>query len=531
MKIKFFVGWTSALCLSGMWMPLTAQESNNEVERLRKQLQEATETLDKVTKENREVIEDLRKRLEELEASKVRQGTAPATDTSPEQPSATSTTSEDAKTASSAVEKPSWKPSDPIRIGNSSAFLDLGMVATFAAGASTTEHIEGELNLGGHDPNQRGFTVQGVETSFKGVVDPYFQAFSTINFRIDSEGETSTELEEAYMQSLSLPGNLQLKAGQYFTEFGRHNTLHVHQFNSVDTPLINGRLLGPDGVRNPGARLSWLTPTPFYSELFFSVQDSHGETAAPFRGEEGHHGDDGDEAPFAYREAENDRGVRALDDLLYGPRYVTSFDLTDEQVVLLGGSALFGPNNSGADGAGSTDTQIYGVDLTWKWKSKSHRGGFPFVLWQTEGIWRKYDAGSFDWDEDGNAAVDPGEIADPLTGLPAVMAGEQLDDYGFYTQLLYGFHKGWVAGLRWDYVTSDEADYESRGLTLDGEALGRDPNRATRWRLSPNLTWYPTEFTKFRLQYNYDNRKGIGEDHSVWLQFEFVLGAHAAHTF
>jgi len=45
------------------------------------------------------------------------------------------------------------------------------------------------------------------------------------------------------------------------------------------------------------------------------------------------------------------------------------------------------------------------------------------------------------------------------------------------------------------------------------------------------LTWYPTEFSKFRLQYNYDDRRDFGTDHSVWLQFEFLLGAHAAHKF
>jgi hypothetical protein len=93
-----------------------------------------------------------------------------------------------------------------------------------------------------------------------------------------------------------------------------------------------------------------------------------------------------------------------------------------------------------------------------------------------------------------------------------------------YSQVLWGFRKGWVAGLRGDYVGRlDNAAYE--GL------YGNDPERDARWRLSPNLTWYPTEFSKFRLQYNYDNRKGIGEDHSLWLQFEFLLGSHGAHKF
>ena len=49
--------------------------------------------------------------------------------------------------------------------------------------------------------------------------------------------------------------------------------------------------------------------------------------------------------------------------------------------------------------------------------------------------------------------------------------------------------------------------------------------------MSPNFTWFPTEFSKFRVQYNYDNRRGIGGDHTLLMQFEFLLGAHAAHKF
>ena len=53
----------------------------------------------------------------------------------------------------------SWKPSDPIRIARAGR-MDIGMVATFAAGGSTASDIEGGTQLGGHDPNQRGFTVR-----------------------------------------------------------------------------------------------------------------------------------------------------------------------------------------------------------------------------------------------------------------------------------------------------------------------------------------------------------------------------------
>jgi hypothetical protein len=80
-----------------------------------------------------------------------------------------------------------------------------------------------------------------------------------------------------------------------------------------------------------------------------------------------------------------------------------------------------------------------------------------------------------------------------------------------------------VAAVRGDYVTRRQALYE--------RLFGNDAERAPRWRISPSLTWYPSEYSKIRLQYNYDDRQGLGRDHSIWLQLEFLLGAHAAHKF
>ena len=205
--------------------------------------------------------------------------------------------------------------------------------------------------------------------------------------------------------------------------------------------------------------------------------------------------------------------------MLFVPRYVASFNLSDSQTLVGGASAAFGPNGTGGD------TQIYAVDLFWKWKSPHQHAGFPFVSWTTEAMLRRFTAGAFNWDLNGDGILDAGEMVDPATGLPAVLPRETLTDYGIYSQLLYGFRKGWVVGLRGDYVApTEQAKYE--------DILGStDLDRATRWRISPNLSWYPSEFSKIRLQYNYDDRDEIGVDHSVWLQFEFLLGAHAAHKF
>jgi hypothetical protein len=242
-------------------------------------------------------------------------------------------------------------------------------------------------------------------------------------------------------------------------------------------------------------RVSWLAPTPFYSELLLTMANSQGDTAHSFRSE--HDGE-----PFLGRPA-IERGVKTLGDMLFVPRYAASFDLSDSQTILAGASAGLGPNSSGTD----TDTQIYGVDLFWKWKSPRQSAGFPFVTWQTEAMLRRFEAGAF-----------------PEDGASPALPRETLLDYGLYSQVAWGFRKGWVTALRGDYVFPDaEAQYE--------RILGADPERAQRWRISPNLTWYPSEYSKLRLQYNFDHREAIGDDHSVWMQFEFLLGSHAAHKF
>jgi hypothetical protein len=515
-------GFVSLLCVCVG--SLGAQETND-VDQLRTQLRQLQEQFERVQQEHKTQIDNLSRKLDELTRARV----AEADKKKLEQELAAEMAKDVPKTAPpSAINNAPWSPASPIRLQSGGSFMDIGLVGTFAVGSSTTKDIGGVLELGGHDPNQRGFTVQGVEANFAGTVDPYFRGNANVLFQVDSSGQSQLELEEAWMETISLPANLQVRAGQILTDFGRLNPTHPHSWGFVDTPLVLGRFMGPDGLRNPGARISWLAPTPFYSELVLSVQNSQGETAYSFRNPDL----TGNQLlPYAYRNPENNRGIEHIQDLLFAPRYTASFDLSDSQVLLAGASAAFGPNASGDPGTSDTTSQIYGLDLTWKWKSPNQHGGFPFVSFQTEALLRRYEAGAFNWDLNGNGTADPGELINTQTGLPAVLRAETLTDYGFYSQLLYGFHQGWVAGLRFDYVSSDPGAYEALPLSYNGELVGRDPQRAQRWRLSPNLTWYPSEFSKLRLQYNLDDRLGIGVDQSVWLQFEFLIGAHAAHKF
>jgi len=372
----------------------------------------------------------------------------------------------------------------------SGSYMNLSFVGLTDFGWSTTKDV-GALQVGDHEPHVRGFAIPNAELALDGTVDPYLKAFANIVYKLDAKGETGVELEEMFFLTTSLPHNLQVKGGQFFAEFGRQNAQHPHSWAFADQPLALNRMFGPEGLRSQGLRISWLLPTSFYTEATMAVMNSAGTTTFSFRS---------DESAKIHAGAPIERAVQGARDLLYVPRLATSFDLTDTQTLLMGVSGAFGPNNSGL----GTQTQIFGVDLYWKWKSPTAHMGFPFVSFQSEGLVRRYDAAT-------RVAFD--------TNM--VLPGETLRDNGAYAQLQWGIKPMLVAGLRADYANGN-------GMAVPAYAT---VERANRTRYSTNLTWFPTEYSKFRLQYNYDHRAGIGNDHTVLMQFEFLLGAHAAHKF
>jgi hypothetical protein len=380
----------------------------------------------------------------------------------------------------------------PITIaGGGKNYMNISFDGLFALAYSSARDLD-HIEVGDHDPQQRGFNARNIELALDGAVDPYFEGFANIVFKLDNDNETDVEVEEAFMQTTNLPFNLQLKAGQFFAAFGRLNPVHPHAWDFADAPLVSGLFLGPDGLRGVGAQVSWTLPLPWYSQLIFAGQNGRGGTGFSFRNP----GDDG----IFFDRVTTDREARGLQDFVWIPRWENSVDLSPTQVVLAGVSGAFGSNETGAN----SRTQIYGADLLYKWKSSHAEGGFPFVKWQTEAMYRRFEAGR---------GVDQ-----------SFPVAETFHDWGMYSQVLWGFKKGWVAGVRGDYVHMQDSHFTD------------DLDRQSRSRVSANLTWYPTEFSKLRLQYNHDFLESNfflsdRQVDSVFLQFEFILGAHGAHKF
>ncbi len=383
--------------------------------------------------------------------------------------------------------------------------MDISAVINSSAGTSSEygHHLE-ELQGGAHDP-RRGFTFQQLELSLSGAIDPYFRAEAHIIF-----SDHGAELEEAFATTSSMPFGLQVKAGYYLTDFGRINPSHPHSWDWIDQPVVATRMFGGEGMRGAGAQLNWLTPLPWYSELGFGMQNANGEYMVSFLGGGQAHGHD-DEGDDEHQEGiggwpVEDRDIRTLEDLVYSARWVNAVDVTRDLSAQFGLSGLYGGNNTGNGGY----TTISGTDFVLKYHPAGDTRQRPLLTWQTELMQRDYHGDDVETDH-------------------GPLEADTLHDWGMYTQLLYNVNRDWSAGLRYEYASGSGENTEEDERVPRSE----DPFRADRHRVSPLLVWHPTEFTRLRLQYNYDHADHLHDKdaHSLWLGLEVLLGSHPAHRY
>jgi hypothetical protein len=331
---------------------------------------------------------------------------------------------------------------------------------------SEPENLQG----GGHDPTANGFTLQGVELAIGKSVDPYFRFDAYFVF-----GAEGFELEEAYATTLDLPYSLQARAGQFLTRFGRINPTHLHAWDFVDQPFMLTRVFGSEGNRAPGAELSWLVPTSWYTELVASVTRASGEgSSRSFLAES----EDPIDSPL---ELQATLGLRQF--------YELSHDLS----LAAGVSYAGGPNPSGEHNR----SHLVGLDVYLKYRPITF-GSYTVVSLQSEWAYRRRDLGDV-----------------------------RLADVSGYGAVYWRFAQRWAAAARYEYGSPAR---DGDGMTgLDD----LDPDWTEgRHRISTALTFSPTEFSRLRLQGSVD-RPGWLEDpiYAGFLNLEVSAGAHGAHKF
>ena len=219
--------------------------------------------------------------------------------------------------------------------------------------------------------------------------------------------------------------------------------------------------------------LSYLTPLPWYVELVGSATEAAGAaTARSFYGGE-------------------DLGVDGPGDVLYVAAIKQLFALSDDWSLLFCFSGACGPNASGR----SNRSEVYGADVYLKYRPIGE-GGTGYFAVQSEWLYRRRQI--------------PEDV---------------LDDASGYTQAIYRFAPRYSVGARYEYGSP------ARGR--DGRVASDplDPEWTDdRTRIAANVTHYPSEFSRVRLQGSRDF--GLGEP--VWAGFlalEVLIGAHGAHAF
>jgi hypothetical protein len=243
----------------------------------------------------------------------------------------------------------------------------------------------------------------------------------------------------------------------------------------VDQPFALGRIFGGEGNLGLGVELSYLTPLPWYAEVIGSVNQASGEgTTRSFYGE-------------------NDLTISSLRHFQYLLTLRQFFPFTEQWSLMWGLSGMTGPNPSGP----GQSTQIYATDLYLRFRSIDDSHFSVFTL-QTEWFYRRRNQ--------------PTDV---------------LSDTSGFAQAKWNFARRWAVATRYEY--GSPVWNQDRSLANDD----LDPFWTNaRQRVSANLTFWPTEFSRIRAQVSSDIPQW--EPKPIWagfLTFEFVIGAHGAHAF
>ena len=348
-----------------------------------------------------------------------------------------------------------------------------------------TRSVTGFLGPAEYGLPPRGFDLGETEVTMSANVDHLFYGQATFSIE-----EGVTNVEEAFFQTTSLGHGLTVTGARYFSGVGYWNSFHSHAWDFQDASLVQQSFLG-ENFKIDGLRASWIAPLPVYVEL-----GAEGGKPVEFPFPESDHNSNGFQAWTVFAHLGDDIGVsnsyrvgvwalQAKNQVTDAP--VPALDFTGVTNTLTGG-----------------DNKLWGVDFVYKWAPNGDPVYTNFKL-TAEWMHRSLDG-----------TLTSGGNTGPFTAHQS----------GWYVQGVYQFHPYWRAGLRYDEL--DEGSYDL-GTGLAGTGLA--PPQFTPKRWTAMVDWSPSEFSRFRLQYNQDKSQQGITDNQWFLQYIFSLGTHGAHKF
>lgn len=402
-------------------------------------------------------IENLESRLKEMESAQTAQ-------VSRVEPSAGSTSGAQAQSNANA-----FNPAiGAVLNGHYAAFTnDQPDVAGFAVGEEGGRAGE-------------GLAIDEAELSFSANVDDKFAGKLTASLSVE-DAETTIELEEAYVETTSLPAGVTVKAGRFLQPVGYINERHAHTDDFADRPLPN-RIFLNNSYKDDGVMASIILPTDLYTEVGSGIYrgndfpggGSDGSDFGAWLGYARIGGDIGDNVSWL-------AGVSTLQSRP-GER-----GGNDDVVVFHGDSDLY---------AGS-------LRVTWAPTGNSRE---QEVSLQGE-YFRRSEDGTYD---------------DTGAGTGVIAYDNHQD--GWYAQSVYKFAPQWRVGARYSELNPSDVPAGLVGSALDSS--GHDP-----WNAALMGDWSNSEFSRVRLQYGHEESAAGRKDDQIILQYIMSIGAHPAHSF
>jgi len=348
--------------------------------------------------------------------------------------------------------------------------------------------ISGFVPSGDIAPGKRGFSIAESEVGLSASVDDKIYG----NLILSLAPDDSIAVEEAYGVLTALPHGFTPKIGRFLSSIGYLNDQHQHVWDFYDAPLPYQAFLGGQ-FRSDGLQLKWVAPTDTFLEFGAEIGDG-----SRFPGTDRNKNGIGSGAVYAHAGGD----VGASHSWRAGLSYL-QLRPDDRQYVqtdVAGNPAQL---------AFSGRSQLAIADLVWKYAPNGNARSTHFKL-QGEYFWRR-EKGDLTYDSDGALG---------LTST-APYASRQS---GWYLDGVYQFLPQWRVGARYDRLSTGTADYGANGISLAPESFNPQ-------RYSLMLDYTPSEFSRFRVQWQQSRLRPDVTDNQLFIQYILTLGAHAAHQY
>ena len=350
--------------------------------------------------------------------------------------------------------------------------------------------IAGFVPSGDIGPGKRGFSIAESELGFSANVDHKFFG----NLILALMPDNNVEVEEAYGVFTALPGGVTPKFGRFLSSVGYLNDQHQHAWDFYDAPLVYQAFFGGQ-FRNDGLQVKWLAPTDTYLQFGAEVGDG-----SSFPGSERSNGRNGIGGGALHAHVGGDIDVSnswraGLSWLTLRPNERTHTEIDR--------------NGNPAQLEFSGRSQVAIADFVWKYAPNGNAKETYFKL-QGEYFWRK-ERGNLRYDSDG------------ALGLTNTARNTSRQN-GFYVQGVYQFMPEWRVGARYDHLDPGRVDYGGNAAYLGASSF--NPKR-----YSLMFDYTPSEFSRFRIQYQQSKLQPDFTDNILFVQYILTLGAHGAHSY